>query len=84
MLFAAAAHRTYINNVPNHTVSNVHEHTHRIPIPSYSHDHAPDPIHGPLNLAPNQIPIRPPLRKLIDLLRAKDAVEAIPVRDDGR
>ena len=49
-----------------------------------SHDHAPDPIHGPLDLAPNQIPIRPPLRKLIDLLRAKDAVEALPVCDDGR
>ena len=54
------------------------------PIINNSHHRAPDPIHGPLDLALNQIPIGPPLRKLIDLLRAKDAVEAIPVRDDGR
>ena len=49
-----------------------------------SHNHAADTIHCPLNLAPNLIPVRPPFRKLIDFLGAKDAVETVPVRDDGR
>ena len=47
------------------------------------HNHAPDTIHGPLDFILNLIPIGPPFRKLINLFRSKDAVEAIAIRDNG-
>lgn len=54
------------------------------PKPKYSHHRAANPIHCPLDPTLDLIPVRPSLRKLIHLLGAEDAMEAIPVRDDGR
>lgn len=49
-----------------------------------SHHRAADTVHRPFNFTLDLVPVRPPFRELIDFLRAEDAVETIPVRDDGR
>lgn len=47
------------------------------------HDHTSNPVHGPLDIPPHGIPIRPALCKLIHLFGAENAVVAIIVGDDG-
>ena len=48
------------------------------------HNTTSNTIHRPLDLRLDEIPIRSPLRELIDLFGAEDAMEAIAIRDDSR
>lgn len=52
--------------------------------PHSLHNRTTKPIQCPLNPAAHDIPIRSSLRKLINLLGAEHAPEAIPVGDEGR
>lgn len=47
------------------------------------HDAAPNPVHGSFDISLDRIPVRPALRKLVDLLRAEDAFVPIVVCDNG-
>ena len=49
-----------------------------------SHNSTPNPIHSPLHIRPDKIPIRPALRKLVDLLRRENSSVPLIIRDDSR
>ena len=49
-----------------------------------SHNSTPNPIHSPLHIRPHKIPIRPTLRKLINLLRRENTPIPLSIRENSR